>query len=876
MALLFCANLSYGQNNLGENINFAFNNTEFKKVLQDFSSKIGLNIAYQSDIIPKIKISGSYIDVPARKILQDILEERGLSYRVLLSDQIIVEKSLVKNLDHVLSGRVQDTSTLEYIEGALIVDLLTGQAVYSNEYGFFSIRSKNEQLKLKISYLGYKDQYLQVDLKDNKYLTIKLLTNNQLPEITIRSNVLGANESDGIFLTKEDIKAVAAVLGEFDVVRAVQTQAGVSSGADGFGGMHVRGGAYDQNLVLMDDVPLYYSSHAIGLLSMFNSDAIRSVKFFKEKIPSHYQSKLSSVLDVHHQDGNQSVWNIDGGLGILSSKLMVNGPIIKDKITLLVGARRTNLDPFLKEVTSYFNQLNGKEGSSKYYFYDVNAKLGFDLFKKDKFYLSYYQGKDLFNDNYVQLIPQNNTLSTIREFQNLTWNNQLISLRHQRDFSKKLFVKNVLYSSNYTSKLSEINAIKFFNGQVVSDSGLLGKVTNSKITELGFNSTFDYLVNKYHTMKFGLGYSNSQFSPSIFSYSESDIEIQDILNFPKEVSDTISKKNESNATETAIYLEDKIHFNEFTSAKFGLRSAYLTGKDINNIVFSPRFSFNVKADKNWTLSFAYDRLYQNSHLISTNSLSLPTDIWISSSKLLKPQTSNQYSFSIMYNVTEKWEWLTTFYLKNMEHLVHVKEGAIFEFNNGVIEDQFVIGKGKSQGLEMSLRGKPNRHISFYVNYAFQKSVRNFEQLNKGEQFYYKYDRPHQLKLGSQLNLTTDFGISYSLEYASGNPISLPLGQYPYFTIDSDKPNVNLLAFEEINNIRLPYIFRMDCSVFYKIQKTWGFQELSFGIYNLLNRKNPQFVDLVIDPFNPSKLKYEQVSLLPILPSLSYRIHWKSK
>jgi outer membrane receptor for ferrienterochelin and colicin len=857
-------------------MNFAFNNTEFKKVLQDFSSKIGLNISYQSDIIPKIKISGSYIDIPARKILQDILEERGLSYRVLLSDQIIVEKSIVKNIDHILSGRVQDSTTLEYIEGALIIDLLTGHAVYSNEYGFFSIHSKNEQLKLKISYLGYKDQYLQVDLSDNQYFNVKMITNNLLPEITIRSNVLGANESDGVFLTKEDIKAVAAVLGEFDVVRAVQTQAGVSSGADGFGGMHVRGGAYDQNLVLMDDVPLYYSSHAIGLLSMFNSDAIRSVKFFKEKIPTHYQSKLSSVLDVHHQDGNQSVWNIDGGLGILSSKLMLSGPVVKDKITLLLGARRTNLDPFLKEVTSYFNQLNGKEGNSKYYFYDINAKLGFDIFKKDKFYLSYYRGKDFYNDDYVQLIPQNNTISTIREFQNLTWNNQLISLRHQRDFSKKLFVKNVLYSSNYVSKLSEIDAIKFFNGQVVSDSGLLGKVTNSKIEEYSLNSTFDYLVNKYNTLKFGAAYSSTRFLPSIFSYSETDIDVQDILNFPKEVNDTISKNNVSIASEAALFLEDKMYFNDFISAKFGLRAAYLTGRGIKDYVLSPRFSFNVKADKNWTLSFAYDRLYQNSHLISTNSLSLPTDIWISSSKILKPQSSNQYSFSLMYNVSEKWEWLTTFYFKKMDHLVHVKEGAIFEFNNGVIEEQFVIGEGKSQGLEMSLRGKPNRHISFYINYAFQKSVRNFDQLNKGEQFYYKYDRPHQLKLGSQLNLTSDFGISYSLEYASGNPISLPLGQYPYFTIDPDKANIKLLAFDEINNIRLPYIFRMDCSVFYKIQKTWGFQELSFGIYNILNRKNPQFIDLVIDPFNPAKLKYEQVSLLPILPSLSYRIHWKSK
>ena len=870
---------SFAQSKLSDKMTFAYTNAEPSIVLSEFSKKIGMNISYQSDLIPKTKISGFYENETGRSILKSILEQNNLTYQILMSDQIVLHKKQNQNTfkEYTLSGRIRDSMSLEYIEGALIVDLLSGTSVYSNEYGFFSIKSKNEVQHLRIIYLGYEEKILKITSDEDSYSEVLLKSNNALPEITIRGNTWSKEKLDGTILSKEDIKVVSAVLGEFDVVRAVQTLPGVSSGADGFGGMHVRGGSYDQNLVLMDDVPMYYSSHAIGLLSMFNADAIRSVKFFKEKIPSNYQSKLSSVLDIHHQDGNLKSWNVDAGIGFLSSKILVDGPLIKDKISILVGARRTNLDPFLKEVTSYFNQKSGKEGSSQYYFYDINAKLGINLSSKDKVYLSYYSGKDFFNDDNIQLVNTITSSSTLRNFQNLSWNNQLLSVRHHRQLFKSLFMKNIVFLSSYNSSLSDINAIKLFTNTNTTDSSLIGKSLNSGIQEIGCSSQFDFQMSQIQLLKFGLSYSNTLFKPTLFSFTEKDLVLNNILEFPKHVNDTVQDLNQSNAQEMAFFIEDKISPNENFSLKIGLRAALLNGKSFQQLFLSPRISFDTYVSEQWALSGAYDRLYQNSHLISTNSLALPSDLWVASSKQLKPQYSNQFSVSLDFIDASKVECKSTLYYKRMNQIVHINDDANFEYNHiEKLEDQFTIGKGQSFGFEFSYRSKFSDKVSQYLNYSFQKSTRQFEALNNGKAFDYKYDRPHQLKVGAQVNINQEFGCGLNFEYSSGNPISLPLGQYPYITIDKDKPKIQILAFEEINNVRLPYILRLDASIFYKIKKSWGFQEFGFGIYNLLNRKNPQFVDIVLDPVNPKKQKYEQVSLMPILPSFSYRIHVTSK
>lgn len=858
-------------------MNFNYTQVELKEVLSQFSKRTGYNITYKTNIIPHVFISANFINQPIDNILSAILSPFQLAFKLVLDDQIIISKKEDLRKEIYISGRVIDSSSGEFIDGALIIDINSSRICYSNSYGYFTLQTKNENIKLQVRYIGYQSKTLDFKSEKNVHLSILLNSNNSIPEVIInsRNNYSAENRSQEFSI--EEIKNKSSLLGEHDVIRTLQSLPGVSTGADGFGGMHVRGGSQDQNLVMMDDVPLYYSSHALGLLSIFNGDAIRNIKFYKDRFPVQYQNRLSSIVDIHHQDGNMHHWNIDAGVGILSSKILIDGPLVQNKLSILIGIRRTNIDPFIKELSSYFNTLSDKTGATQYYFYDVNAKINYKAGYGNNIIMSYYRGKDYYNEDKIAF-KIFDTKSTIqRKYQNLTWSNELISLRHQKQLSKNIFLQNVIYNSLYKSASADISATKFLVDRTLTDSFLIGKNNLSHISERGITSTLDWQLNSKHLMKFGANYASSSFSPSLINFDESSFINQDILKFPIQQADSLIDKNKTKIDDLSFFVEDRMDITKYFFANIGLRYSKIYSRTKTAEYISPRLSVHIMTNKNSRFSLSYDRLFQSAHLISTNSLSLPSDIWIGLTPELKSQKANQLSVEYHYEKEALCNFTLATYYKQMNNLVHLRNDANFnikQLNN--FENQFTSGSGKSYGLEASLHSKVTKQQSYYLNYCYSHTIRLFSELNQGKPFNYKYDRPHQIRLGGQILIKENCGVNFFAEYASGNPISLPLGQFTYVAIENDKPKVKVLVFDDVNNIRLPYIFRIDASMFYRVKNSWGIQEFTFGIYNILNRRNPQYIDIVIDPFNLNKEKYELVSIMPILPSISYRVTWSSK
>lgn len=777
---------------------------------------------------------------------------------------------------HTLSGYVKDALTGEALIGVSIYVEKESKGATTNVYGFYSISLKSGEYEVKYSYVGYADILKTIQFKDHVRLNIDLnKSQDLLDEVVIDAKQSDENttgtQMGQIELSIDKIKTIPAFMGEVDILKTIQFLPGVSSGGEGNTGFYVRGGGPDQNLILLDEATVYNASHLFGFFSVFNADAIKNVKLIKGGMPSNYGGRLSSVLDITMKDGNYKSFQADGGIGLIASRLTLQGPIKEDTASFILSGRRTYIDVLAKPLISDTSAFKG----SGYYFYDLTAKLNWRLSDKDRLYLSGYFGRDVFTFNNKDL-----------DFNfNIPWGNATASLRWNHLFSDKLFV-------NTTAVFTDYNFA--FEG---GSSDFNFKLT-SGVRDGNLKQDYTYYHSSLHNIKFGWNYTLHRFIPTSTEASSNDVEF-----------DT-GEKVKIWGNEAAIYLLDDWSVNERLKVNFGMRLSmyqhigpftryfnnentgttdstinYSSGKPIKTYFGpEPRLSARYLFPDNSSFKLGIAHNYQYIHLASISSVSLPTDLWFPSTELVKPQIGTQYSMGYFKNfLNNKYEASVELYYKDLNNLIEYKENSFPEDNlKNNVDNQLTFGRGYSYGVEFFLKKRLGDYNG-WIGYTLSKTMRQFDEIDNGVEFPAKYDRRNDLSVVLQYQINERVNIGGVFVYATGNSLSLP--ERRWFSAEENRI---ITVWSKRNAFRLDAYHRADISITidakpYKEVKNIETNNLvrkkkkvisswNISVYNVYNRANPYFIffDATGDPSQGSvDFNANQVSLFPILPSVTW-------
>jgi len=774
-----------------------------------------------------------------------------------------------------LSGFVKDATNGETATGAYIMlrDTLSKTAPHgavTNNSGFYSITVDKGSYILNVNYLGYKQisELISItsnlrknfDIEPSAIITNEVVVQGQAADRNVTSIDVGRME-----MKIETIKAMPAFFGEVDVLRAIQLLPGVQSGSEGNSGFYVRGGNADQNLILLDEAPIYNPGHLFGFFSIFNADAVKSIELIKSGMPANYGGRLASIIDVYQKEGNMKKYEVDGGIGVIFSRLTVQGPIKKDRASFIVSGRRTYIDwliqPFLKKDAP----LKG----AKFYFYDLNAKFNIIVNEKHRIYIGGYYGNDVYG-----MKSRNSAMNAI-----FSWGNGAASIRWNYIISPKLFLNTSGTFSDYQFKTD-------------MKQGVYNFAISSGIRDYSLKSELTFLPNPNHNVKFGIHYIFHTFFPSNY-------EVEAGQNSQL----TLPKSKPFYANELSIYANDEwnivkwlkisaglryshfAHIGKFTRYKLGERLSILDSvlykpgeiaKQYNRA--EPRLSARFLIDTNTSIKASYTLNYQYLHQIAMASISLPTDVWMPSTEFIKPQVGHQFSLGVFRNfLNNRLETYIDVYYKHMNNLTEYKDGLDFS-SLQVNSDQILTqGKGYSWGIEFFLQKSSGRFTGF-VGYTLSYTKRNFPELNNQEWFWAKYDRRHDISISANYEIIRNkLSVSAVWVFASGNSMTIPVGYYFF--------NGNLITeYSERNAYRLQPYHRLDLSLNWNIVKRKRFETgLNISVYNVYNRKNPFFIfyetTTNFDPdANPPVFdmttKAYKMSLFPIIPSLNWNFKFK--
>jgi hypothetical protein len=738
-----------------------------------------------------------------------------------------------------VSGTIKDQKTGETLIGAsLRVEETTGLGVSTNEYGFYSISLPKGKYTLKVSYIGYTDQKIPVVLDKDVVLDWQM---SDSPEVLMEVVVKAKKEDENLSratmgietLNMKDIAKVPVVFGEKDVLKTIQLLPGVKSAGEGNSGFYVRGGASDQNLILLDEAPVYNASHLLGFFSTFNSDAIKDATIVKGNSPAQYGGRLSSVLDVKMKDGNNKDYNVAGGIGIISSRLSVEGPIQNEKSSFMVSGRRTYADLFLKLTEDYKD--------SKLFFYDLNAKLNYQINSKNRIYASGYFGRDILG---------------LGSNLGIDWGNKTGTLRWNRIISSKLFSNTSFIYSDYNYNIKLTTGDTKFN-------------INSNIKDINLKQDFSYYLNPNNSMRFGFNAIHHTLKPSTFSGTV----------------DNDSEKPARQSLENALYFNNNYLATDKLTIDYGLRlSAYSLlggtyniydkgiktdsvvvedgsiGKTYYNL--EPRLTANYRINEASSLKAGYARNTQHLHLLSNATAASPTDQWIGDSYNIKPEIADQFSIGYSRNFNEnKYELGIEAYYKTMQNQVDYKDAA--DINTAPdVESELLYGKGRAYGLELIAKKKTG-DLTGWVSYTLSKTERQIDGINNNEWYSAKQDRTHDLSVVGIYQLSKNWSISGVFVYNTGNAVTFPTGKYNV----GDK---TVYQYGARNGNRMPANHRMDLSATYERQRKGRYQSSwNFSLYNVYGRQNAYSITFQDDPENASKTQAVQTSLFRWVPSVTY-------
>lgn len=767
-------------------------------------------------------------------------------YRIVL---IVVFSLLILDFSfaqkqYSVSGTVRDASSGETLIGASVKVEGGKEVGITNDYGFFSLTLNPGTYDLSVSFIGFETQVKNVVLNKDIKLSVSLTSGNTLeavqinadsPKDILNSPIMGTNK----FQVK-DIQKVPVLFGEKDILKTIQLLPGVLSGGEGSSGFFVRGGAIDQNLIILDEAPVYNASHLFGFFSTFNSDAIKEMTLYKGGMPSQYGGRLASVLDISMLDGNKKKFSGRGGIGLIASRLALEGPLKKDKGSFMVSARRTYADMFLK--LSKDSTIN----NSSLYFYDLNLKANYQFNERNTVYLSGYFGKDVLG--YSNLFG-------------FDWGNSTATLRWNHVFNPRLF-------SNTSLMYGDFN----YNVDVFDDDANFNIA--SLIKSYSVKQDFYFYANTNHTFQFGLNALKQEISPANFvsrdtstlssleSESRSGIEVNAYTSHDWKVSDRLNMLYGFRFT--SFMAMGPGTFNKYDSDGEVISSQVYSASQIAKqyLIFEPRFSVNFKLNQLSSLKASYNRNSQNLHLLTNSTASLPTDVWIMSSQNIKPQLADQGAFGYFKTFRDdQFEFSAELYYKKMQNQIDFKANADIQANPNV-ESDLLYGKGRAYGLELFLKKRTGR-FNGWLSYTLSRSERQFDEINQGDWFAARQDRIHDLSFVAMYEISDQWSFSGTFVYSTGNAVTFPNGKY----VIDEKP---VWYYTERNGARMPDYHRLDLGFTYepkskrRVKSVWD-----FGLYNAYNHKNAYIIDFRENENNRNKTEAYKISLFGIIPSVTW-------
>lgn len=769
---------------------------------------------------------------------------------LLLISSIVIQ-SFSQN-KYTISGFIKDEAGEELIGATIYVPILNTGAV-TNSYGFYSITLKKGNYNVDYSFVGYKTQTIEINLNQNITNNVTLNESTEaLDEVIITAERKNENivktEMSTTKLKAREIKKIPALMGEIDVIKAIQLLPGVQATGEGFSGFNVRGGSPDQNLILFDEATVYNASHLMGFFSIFNNDAIKDLKLYKGDIPAQFGGRLSSLLDIRMKEGNQKHWKATGGLGLISSRLTVEGPIIKDKWSVLVSGRRTYADLFLSLSS------NDAINSNKLYFYDLNLKTNYKISDKDRIYISGYFGRDVlkFNDMF-----------------SFDWGNYTLTTRWNHLFTEKLF-------SNFSFIYSKYDYI------IESGTDADGFKWTSDLEDFKVKADFSYYPNPNNTIKFGLEAIHHHFNPGFARGTQDTLATWNSLRIP-----------ESNALEYAIYLSNEHKLTKKLTLNYGLRFSIFQNmgkatvynfdnsyQKIDSTVYNswevfntfsglePRLSLNYTLNNRSSIKASYSRTKQYVHLASNSTAGSPLDVWLPSSPNIDPQLANQAAIGYFRNFfNDKYETSVEIYYKDMDNQIDFKDHADLMLNPE-LEGEFRTGDAWSYGAEFFIR-KQEGKLTGWISYTLSKAERKIPEINSGRVYSSSYDRPHNFAIVGSLELGKRWNIAATWVYATGSPVTFPTGRY-------EQGNMIIPIYSDRNSYRMPDYHRMDLSIILKGKEKPNKRlksELNISVYNVYNRHNAWMIYFGQNEDDPTVTTAEKVYVFPIIPSLTWNFYF---
>ncbi|WP_158447919.1 TonB-dependent receptor [Aquimarina longa] len=848
-------------------------NTSLKEILSQIESQTTFNFIYNNDEInSNQKFSIDVLEKDIAPTLGVLLKNTEIQYK-FRKNLVILSNKKASNKKYTISGTVKDAATGETLFGANVFVVGKNQGTITNEYGFYSLTLAEGNYTLQISYLGYTSIDETLDLNNNIKRNFELQpTSNALDEVVITSDIKNKSQVRNLLsgvntLKVTDIKQLPAFFGEPDINRAILTQSGVTSVGEGTAGFNVRGGNIDQNLTLLDEAPLYVSSHLWGLFSVVNTDAIKDITLYKGGIPARYGGRASSVLDIRQKEGNTKEFKGEGGLGTLFSRITLEGPIVKEKLIFLVSGRRSYFDLF-------FPLLGGDIKNSKMFFYDLNTKLSWNINENNKLFASGYFGADVMKLDETASANEPNEPDTSVDFR---WKNATGTIRWNHLFSDKLFMNVSGIYSSYKYNLVSQND----NGGIINGAGTFK--WSSGVENWIVKPDFTYYTNPNTKMRFGTNGTLYKFNPAELSSNEAGLS-------PKSF-------NVDKGLEIAPYYEIEKTWDKL-SLNLGLRYSWFGNIGANTVAiynpnfpltvstiinkkkykkdeiiktysgFEPRLSLKYDLSDRKALKIGYNRTFQYIHLISNTAAALPFDIWKPSGKYIKPLEVNQISGGYTYDTSgRKYNIVIEGYYKTFKNFVEYKNGADL-FINENIETQLLPAKGYAYGLEFGFYKNLGK-LTGSFNYTYSVSKRkttskfNAENINNGSYYPSNYDRPHLLNITTNYNLSKKWDMGIFFTYQTGRPSTVPTGRLAF----DGNP---YLTYSKRNAYRIPDTHRMDISFTYKPtgnpntkwQSSWN-----FGLYNVYGNSN---AFSVFSTFQNNEVKTFKFSVLGTpIPFIAY-------
>lgn len=755
----------------------------------------------------------------------------------------VTQKGIGQNR-YTISGNIKSKANGESIIGASIKVLNSDYGSTSNEYGFYSISLVPNTYQIVYSAVGKLSDTLHIDLKSNVEKNINLLdASSELAGVTVRSSkTLGRSVSGSQMgierLSVQEAKNIPVIFGEKDLLKTIQLMPGIKAAGDGNSGLFVRGGTTDQNQIILDEANIYNAAHLFGFFSTFNSDAIKDIAVYKGGMPAQYGGRLSSVLDVRMNEGNNQNTSVNGSLGLISAKLNVEGPIQKNKSSFLITGRRTYADVFLK--------LDEENKNNQLYFYDLNAKVNYELGKKDKIYLSGYFGKDV--------LGLNNQFTT-------NWGNGTGTLRWNHIFNSRLFLNTSVIFSNYNYEFkvkNGTNDIRIF----------------SQIRDWNLKQDYQYSINNHHNLRFGWSSIYHIIRPGEITG-----------NATSSINDKIQDKRYS--FENAVYANHVFKPNNKLNISVGARlSAFnvMGGSNFFNIDekgtiidtisyrkgevvktyynLEPRLSIGYMLTTNASIKAAYVRNAQYMHQITNSNGSNPLDKWASTSNIIQPQISNQFSLGYYLNLSQNtYEFTTEAYYKEMDNVLDYRNGADL-FLNETVEAQLLFGKGRAYGIEFMLKKKEGK-LTGWISYTLSKSERKINGINSNQWYNATQDRTHDIAIVAIYQLSKKWTLSGNFIFYTGSAVTFPTGKYQV-------NGQTAYYYNSRNADRMPNYHRLDFGATLQLKKTkkWS-KELVLGLYNAYGRENAFAINFRDNKDNPNLTEIVQTSLFRWVPSISY-------